>query len=105
MEMFREAQISRDVEWAVSHSGVVDKNPRGCGSNTQEQRIPASDQTTQPRVPMPGRSASITSGYKIQWGLGQWKKLWDSQESPLKGPTADLGLTQTHSLWASAPEK
>ena len=44
----------------------------------------------------------IISGCKNQWGLGQWKKLWDSQMSPFKGPTTDLGLTKTHSLWAAA---
>ena len=29
----------------------------------------------------------ITSGCKNQWGLGQQKKLHDSPEAPLKGPT------------------
>ena len=46
---------------------------------------------------------SITFGYQKQWGLGQWKKLQDSQESPLKWSTMDLGHIQTHSLWASTP--
>ena len=31
------------------------------------------------------------------------KKLRDSQETTLKGPTVDLGLTQTHPLGDSAP--
>ena len=44
----------------------------------------------------------LTSGCKNQWGLGQRKKLQDSQVSPLEGPTMDLGLTQTHSLSAPA---
>ena len=36
-------------------------------------------------------------------GVGWKKKLQESQESPLKGPKTDLALTETHSLWASAP--
>ena len=33
--------------------------------------------------------------------MGQWKKLWDSQETPLKRPYMDLGVMQTHPLWDS----
>ena len=32
-------------------------------------------------------------------GVELQKKVWDSQASPLKGPTMDLGLMETHSLW------
>ena len=28
-----------------------------------------------------------------------------TEASPLKGPAVDLGLKQTHSLWALAPEQ
>ena len=36
-------------------------------------------------------------------GLGWQKKLQNSQETSLKGPTRDLVLTQTYCLWYSAP--
>ena len=32
-------------------------------------------------------------------GVELQKKVWDSQASPLKGPTMDLALMETHSLW------
>ena len=44
----------------------------------------------------------MTSGYKNHLGLGQQKELWDSWETPFKGSAMDLGLKQTHSLWAAA---
>ena len=34
-----------------------------------------------------GRQSLKTSGCKILWGLRQWKKLPDSQKSPLERPT------------------
>ena len=34
--------------------------------------------------------------------VGWWKKLWDSSETPFKGPVTDLELMQTHTLWDSA---
>ena len=73
------------------------------GGILQEQGIPSPNQTTQPRVTVPGRYIPITSGCKNQWGWERRKKLWCSQDPPLKGPAKDLGLMQTHSLWASAP--
>ena len=83
----------------VPYPCVVDENREGY----LRRGIPAPHQTTQPRVPVPGRYIPINSGRKTQWGLGQQKKLWDYEECPFKGPTVDLGLMQTHSLWASAP--
>ena len=44
-----------------------------------------------------------TSGCENKWGLRQRKKLWESQKTPLRGPTKDLRHMQTHSLWDSAP--
>ena len=70
---------------------------------SQEWGIPAPHYAPHPRVPVPGRWFPISSGCKNQWCLGQWKKLQDSQASTLKGSAMDLGLMQTHSLWAPPP--
>ena len=62
------------VEWAVTHSSVVDKNP-------WEWVIPAPGQNAEPRIP----STRKINLYNF-W-LGQWEKLPDFQETLLKGPT------------------
>ena len=51
-----------------------------------------------PKVLVSGRKVPITSGGKNQCGLERWKKLRNS----LREPKRDLGLMQTHSLWAPA---
>ena len=54
------------------------------------------DPSPTPDYPAQGSStrkiSPKTSGCKNQWGLEQWRKLWDSQAFPLEGPTTDLGL-------------
>ena len=54
------------------------------------------DPSPTPDYPAQGSStrkiSPKTSGCKNQWGLEQWRKLWESQAFPLKGPTTDLGL-------------
>ena len=82
------------AEQAVPHSIKIGIK---IGRDTLGVRIPAPGQTSQPRVPVPGRYIPITSGCENQWDLGWQKKLQDSQEAPLKGPAVDLGLKQTHS--------
>ena len=66
----------------------------------------ARDTSPTPDYPSQGSSAREKSPHnfwlKNQWGLAQRKKLGDPQVSPLKVPAADLGLTQTHSLWPPA---
>ena len=69
----------------VLYPCVVDENREGY----LRRGIPAPHQTTQPRVPVPGRYIPINSGFKNQWGLGHQKELGGSGESPLKGPAVD----------------
>ena len=73
-------------------SPVVDKNQEGYLGSARPQ--------AQTRPPSPGFQRQedkppIPSGCKKQWGFGQQKKLQHSQETPLKGPAMDSGLTQT----------
>ena len=80
-----------ESEWAVPQTHVVDKNKEG--------HLGSEGSQPQTRTPNPGLQCQkdpITSGCKNQWGLGQWKKLQDSQETPLKGTTMNLGGRQTH---------
>ena len=81
------------------HSGEMDgRNTFGVSDSS-----PRPDRTAQGstagRVKSPGLLGVETSA------AGWWKKLGDSQDSPLKGPETDLGLKQTHSLWAPALEQ
>ena len=62
--------------------------PREQGSQITPEH-PAQPSSTRKISPHP-----VTSGCKNQWGFGWQKKLWDSQESPLKGLATDLGFTQ-----------
>ena len=100
-EACRGVEGHEDAEWAVPHLCVVNKN----GGLPWEQGISTPDLTTQPRVPEPRRQIPIDSGYKNQRELGSWKKLQDSQKTPLKEPATDLVITQTHPRWDSAPGK
>ena len=66
------------------------------GRNTSRVKDPSHI----PDHPAQGSSAKKISPHNLccknQWGCRQWKKLQDSQEPPLKGPTMNLGLMQTH---------
>ena len=85
----RRAERRGDAVWhgvaeqAVPHSIKIGIK---IGRDTLGVRIPAPGQTSQPRVPVPGRYIPITSGCENQWELGRQKKLQDSQQTPLKGP-------------------
>ena len=65
-------EVAAEAGQEVPHSRVVDENREGY---LGEPAIPAPGQTAQPRVSALGRESLVTSGSKIKWGLGQWKKL------------------------------
>ena len=62
-----------------------------CVDKNEERHHEVRDPSPKPDHPA-GQGSSTrkinpqTSGCKIQRGLGQWKKLPDSQETPIKGP-------------------
>ena len=57
----------------------------------QKRGVPAQHQAPQPWVPVPGRYIPITSGYKTQQGLTQWKKnFWSPKQFFLKNLHMDL---------------
>ena len=66
------------------------------GGISWERGLPAPQQASQPRVPVPGNKSPLILAYKNQLGLSQWKKLQDFQAVLLKGLAH--GLTQTHAL-------
>ena len=55
-------------------------------------RVSAPHQDPQPRVSVPGKEVSITSGCKNQWGLWliEMEGLWDPRQFLLKGLHTDL---------------
>ena len=77
----------------------MDKNREGYLGSQWSQHwpgLPAQGYSTRERSP-------CNFWQQKQMGLGWQKKLQNSQETSLKGPTRDLVLTQTYCLWYSAP--
>ena len=68
----------------VPHSHMVDTN---LGGVSPDQGIPAPQQASQHRVPVPRRQVPTTSSCKNQQGLSWWKKLLEPQAVPLKEHT------------------
>ena len=78
-ETWKGVERHGDVEQAIPHPCVVDKN--------REWGIPAPHQTTLPRVPASGRWAPITSGRKNPWcGWGGRRNCRILRCLPWKGP-------------------
>ena len=93
-----------EIKLGWSHSTCGNKNQEGylgCGGLPSGSGVPVPHQDSQPRLPVPGREACITSDCKNQWGprLRETELLAISSKEPIHR------LTWTHSLSVSMLRK